>query len=69
MRSRSHTLRIIVTTVMKMEITIPMIGAKNINNTVFMMVSESTILDHGKSNPLIMSACAIAAPAKPPINV
>ena len=58
-----------VTIVINIEITIPIMGAKKINNTVFIMVSASTILDQGKWIPFVMSACAIAAPAKPPINV
>ena len=41
---RIQTLRIMVTTVIKMEIIIPMMGAKNINNIVFKIVSASTIL-------------------------
>ena len=43
---RIHTLRIMVTTVIKTEIIIPMMGAKNINNIVFKIVSASTILAH-----------------------
>ena len=52
-----------------MEMTIPMMGAKKINKIVFKMVSLSTILAQEKSMPLIINACAMAAPAKPPIKV
>ncbi len=64
-----HIFCMIVTKVINMEITIPIIGARKINKTVLMIVSASTILDHEKSIPLTDRACAIAAPAKPPIKV
>ena len=47
----------------------PMIGARKINRMVLMIVSASTILDHEKLIPFTESACAIAAPANPPIKV
>jgi hypothetical protein len=58
-----------VTTDIKIDIMIPIIGAKKINKIVLIIVSLSTILAQEKSIPLTMSACAIAAPAKPPISV
>ena len=48
MASRHHILRIMVTTVINIDITIPIIGARKINNTVFKMVSLSTILAQEK---------------------
>jgi hypothetical protein len=58
-----------VTTVINTDITMPMMGAKNINSTVIKIVWLSTILDHGKAIPFSNKACAIAAPANPPISV
>ena len=62
-------LRMMVTTVINIEITIPIIGARKINNTVLMIVSASTIFAQEKFIPFIDNACAIAAPANPPIKV
>ena len=42
--NRHHKLRIMVTMDIKIDMTIPIIGAKNINKIVFMIVSLSTIL-------------------------
>ena len=44
MANRHHKFRIMVTTDIKIDIMIPIMGAKNINKTVFMIVSLSTIL-------------------------
>jgi hypothetical protein len=59
----------IVTTVINTDIIIPIIGAKNMNSTVLMIVSESTTFAHEKSKPFTIRACAMAAPANPPIRV
>ena len=68
MAKRPHRLRFMVTKVMKAEISIPIIGAKKIKYTVFMILSEATISPNG-IYPLTVNACATAAPANPPINV
>jgi len=59
----------IVTTVINIEVTIPISGAKKINRMVLIMVSASTIFAQEKLMPFIESACAMAAPANPPIKV
>jgi len=59
----------IVTIVMNIEVTIPINGAKKINRMVLIMVSASTIFAQEKLIPLTESACAMAAPANPPIKV
>ena len=69
MAIRIHILRMMVTSVINTDITIPIMGAKKINSTVIKMVWLSTILDHGNAIPFSSSACAMAAPANPPINV
>ena len=66
---RNHMLRMIVTTVINIEVIIPINGAKKINKMVLIMVSASTIFAQEKLIPLIESACAMAAPANPPIKV
>jgi hypothetical protein len=58
-----------VTIVIKIEITIPINGAKNMNNTVFKMVWLSTTLLQDRPGPSVNIACVIAAPANPPIRV
>ena len=69
MAIRYQILRIMVTTVMNIEVTIPISGAKKINKMVLIIVSASTIFAQEKFIPFIESACAIAAPANPPIKV
>ena len=66
---RNHILRMIVTIVINIEVTIPIRGAKKINKMVLIMVSASTIFAQEKWIPLTESACAMAAPANPPIKV
>ena len=65
----SHMLRNMVTILMKMEIIIPIIGAKKMKSTVLMMVSFSTTFDQEMVRPLVIMAWAMAAPANPPIRV
>ena len=69
MASRHQIFRMMVTSVIKTDITIPMMGAKKINKMVLIMVSASTIFAQEKWIPLIESAWAMAAPANPPIKV
>ena len=69
MAIRYHRLRIMVTTEIYIEVTIPINGAKKINKTVLIIVSASTIFAQEKLSPFIERACAMAAPANPPINV
>ena len=54
---------------MNIEVTIPINGAKKINKMVLIIVSASTIFAQEKWIPLTESACAMAAPANPPIKV
>jgi hypothetical protein len=54
---------------MNTEITMPMIGAKKINNIVLIIVSASTIFAQEYPIPFVIKACAMAAPANPPISV
>ena len=45
---RNHILRMMVTTVMNIEVTIPISGAKKINKMVLIIVSASTIFAQEK---------------------
>ena len=58
-----------VTMVIKIEIAMPINGAKKMNSTVFTIVSLSTILAHDRSVPCVINPCVMAAPANPPIKV
>ena len=69
MPSLTQTFRMTVTIVIKIEITIPISGARKIKMIVLIMMSDSIILPQLIPIPFTDIACAMAAPAKPPISV
>ena len=66
---RHQILRIIVTTVINIDITMPIRGAKNINKIISIIVFDSITFAQLILTPLVAMPCAIAAPASPPISV
>jgi hypothetical protein len=57
-----------VTTVIKMEIDMPIMGARKIKSMISVIFLSSIMLPKGVI-PFVINACEMAAPANPPINV